>query len=162
MKVEHYQSQDQFPLLQLTYSNLFGACTGNEGNPQKIQTCDTRKGKDKLTIDLLINKPNCETLFRYNADGEISSIDKNEEIDRQLNDVLNLNMQTLKDNRKQVFLEVQKRVEVESNKYKIGSLKLKYFINERENWLNKTDNKYRPFCMVAIYYLTKKINQFSK
>ncbi|MGI4022525.1 MAG: retron system putative HNH endonuclease [Janthinobacterium lividum] len=162
MKIEHYQSQDKFPLLQLTYSNLFGACTGNEGNPQKIQTCDTRKGKDILTINLLISTPNCETLFKYNADGEISSIDKNEEIDRQLNAVLNLNMQTLKENRRQVFLEVQRRVENESSKIKTGNLKLKYFEEERKDWLRKNDNKYKPFCMVAIYYLTKKIKQYQK
>ena len=160
MKVEHYQCQDHFPLLQLTYNNLFGACTGNEGKPKKLQTCDTRKGNEPLTINLLTNAPNCETLFKYNAEGEISSIDDNDVINDQLTDILNLNMQTLKDGRRQVYLEVQKKVEAESKQLGTGQLKLKYFETERQKWLNRTDNKHKPFCMVAIYYITKKIRQF--
>jgi uncharacterized protein (TIGR02646 family) len=159
MKVEHYQCQDHFPQLQLTYTNLFGACTGNEGKPKKLQTCDTRKGNEPLSINLLTNAPNCETLFKYNAEGEISSIDDNEDINRQLNETLNLNMQTLKDGRRQVYLEVQKKVEAESKQLGTGQLKLRYFETERQKWFNRNDNKHKPFCMVAIYYLSKKIRQ---
>jgi len=159
MKVEHYQSQYGFPLLQLSYTNLFGACTGNEGKPKKLQTCDTRKGDEILTINLLTNAPNCETLFKYNAEGEISSVDNDKDINRQLNEILNLNMQTLKDGRRQVYLEVQKKVEAESRLLKTGQLKLKYFETERQKWITKNENKHKPFCMVAIYYLTKKIRQ---
>ncbi len=160
MKVEHYQCQYNFPLLQLTYTNLFGACTGNEGKPKKLQTCDTRKGIEPITINLLANAPICETLFKYNAEGEISSVNDDETINLQLNDILNLNMQTLKDGRRQVYLEVQKRVEAESKQIGTGQLKLKYFKAEKQKWLNRSDNKYKPFCMVAIYYLTKKIRQY--
>ena len=35
MKVEHFQCQENFGGLQLNYSNLLGACTGNEGKPKK-------------------------------------------------------------------------------------------------------------------------------
>lgn len=160
MKVEHYQSQDNFPLLQLAYTNLFGACTGNDGKPKKLQTCDTQKGSQPLTINLLAIAPICETLFKYNAEGEISSVNDDETINRQLNEILNLNMQTLKDGRRQVYLEVQKRVEAESKQIGTSQLKLKYFEAEKQKWLNKSDNKYKPFCMVAIYYLTKKIRQY--
>jgi len=151
MKVEHFQCQENHPLLQLTYSNLFGACTGNEGKPKKLQTCDTKKGNGKLNINLTSNAPNCETLFKYNPDGEISSIDNNEQVNTQLNDVLNLNMQTLKDGRRQVYLEVQKMVETDSRQLGSKQLKVKYFEQERQKWLNRNDNKYKPFCMVAIY-----------
>jgi uncharacterized protein (TIGR02646 family) len=159
MKIEHFQCQENFPLLQLTYNNLFGACTGNEGKPKRLQTCDTKKGNLTLTINPISNGPNCDTLFRYNSEGEIRSINDNEEINRQLNEVLNLNMQTLKDGRRQVYLEVQKRVEAESRHLGNKQLRVGYFEQEREKWLNRTNNKYKPFCMVAIYYLTKKIRQ---
>lgn len=159
MKIEHYQCQDDFQNLQLTYYNLLGACMGNEGKPKKLQTCDTKKGNLPLTINPVSSSPNCEILFKYAADGEISSIANDVEINRQINDVLNLNMQTLKDNRKQIYLEVQRKVEAESRQHITKSLKIKYFTQERNKWLNKIDRKHKEFCMVAVYYLTKKIKQ---
>jgi uncharacterized protein (TIGR02646 family) len=43
MKIEHWHSQDKHPAEQLDYSNLLGACMGNEGKRVKDQHCDTRK-----------------------------------------------------------------------------------------------------------------------
>lgn len=160
MKIEHYRCQYAHADLDLTYSNLFGACTGNEGMPKKLQTCDTKKGSDELTINLLTNAPVCESLFKYNAEGEMSSINDDGNINRQINTVLNLNMQSLKDARSEVYLQVQKEVEAASRKYDNKQLKLNYFIREKQNWLNRTGNKHRPFCMVAVYYLDKKIRQY--
>lgn len=159
MKVEHHQSQDSFEHLQLQYINLFGACTGNEGKPNKLQTCDTKKGSNDITINLVSNAPDCETLFKYNADGEMSSFDDNEDVNRQINDTLNLNMQSLKDARREVYLEVQKRVETESRRLGNKNLKLRFFEQERDNWLARTENKHKPYCMIAVYYLKKKIRQ---
>ncbi|SHN45729.1 retron system putative HNH endonuclease [Chitinophaga sp. CF418] len=159
MKVEHYKCQENYPELQLIYTNLFGACMGNEGHPGKLQTCDTKKAYFDLTINPLSLSPNCESLFKYNAEGEISSVNNDNEINRQINEILNLNMQTLKDGRREVYLEVQKRVEAESRKLTQKQLKLKFFEQERVQWLTKKDGKYRPYCMVAVYYLTKKIRQ---
>jgi len=160
MKVEHFKCQDNYGELQLHYPNLFGACIGNEGKPKKLQTCDTKKGNSDLTISLTSNAPNCETLFKYNAEGEISSINDDNDINRQLNDILNLNMQTLKDERREVYLEVQKNVEAESRQFANRQLKLSYFQQEKEKWLTRNDNKFRPYCMVAVYYLNKKIRQY--
>lgn len=162
MKIEHYQCQDYFQHLQLTYDNLLGVCTGNKGKPKNLQTCDAKKGNLPLTINPISNFPNCETLFKYNSDGEIGSIANDTEINRQINDILNLNMQTLKDNRKQIYSEVQKRVESESKKYNTKQLKIKYFSQERDKWLMKINGKYKEFCMVAVYYLTKKIKKCNK
>ena len=159
MKIEHFQCQDIFPQFQLTYNNLLGACMGNEGKPKKLQTCDTKKANNELRINPSSPHPNCETLFKYNADGEISSINDDEVINNQLNNILNLNMQSLKDARKEVYLAVQKKVENESKRLTNKQLRVSFFEQERNNWFIKTDNKFRPFCMVAIYYLTKKIRQ---
>jgi len=161
MKVEHFKCKDSFSELQLTYSNLLGACTGNEGKPKKLQTCDTKKGNStELTINPIARLPICETLFKYNAEGEISSIDGDAAIDKQLNEVLNLNMQTLKDGRSEVFLEVQEKIKVESKKFKNDKAGfVRHLEMEKKYWLNQSDNKYRPYCMVAIYYLNKKSRQ---
>jgi uncharacterized protein (TIGR02646 family) len=158
MKVEHYKCQDNFGALQLTYSNLFGACTGNEGQPKTKQTCDTKKGNVELSINPTSTLPICETLFKYNADGEISSITDNEDVNRQLNEVLNLNMQTLKDGRREIYLQVQGRVIQESKKSNKASF-VKFLAIEKAKWLERTDNQYRPYCSVAVYYLTKKIKK---
>jgi uncharacterized protein (TIGR02646 family) len=160
MKVEHFKCQDLHEILQLTYGNLLGACTGNEGQTKIKQTCDTKKGNSLLLIQPISSTPNCETLFKYNSEGEISSVDNNEDINKQLNDVLNLNMQTLKDGRREVYLEVQSKVETESKQYGNKQLKVKYFEREKTIWLNRTNDKFKPFCMVAVYYLTKKIKQY--
>jgi uncharacterized protein (TIGR02646 family) len=159
LKVEHFSCQAENEHLQLSYSNLLASCTGNEGQPKKMQTCDTKKANSLLTINPIANLPNCETLFKFNADGEISSIIGNAEIDRQINDVLNLNMQTLKEGRRQIYLEVQKNVETESKRFGSKQLKLKYFEKEKQKWLSYSNNKLKPFCMVAVYYLNKKIRQ---
>ncbi len=159
MKVEHYQCQAHFPELQLNYSNLLGVCTGNEGKPKKLQTCDTRKGNEVLTINLLCEVPNCESLFKYNAEGEISSANDDENINKQLNDVLNLNMQTLKDGRREVYLEVQRHIETEGRRIGNRQLRITYFEQERDRWLTLAENKLKPFCMIAVYYLNKKIRQ---
>ncbi len=156
MKVEHYKCQDNFGALQLTYTNLIGACTGNEGQPKIKQTCDTKKGNSELTISPNSTLPICETLFKYNAEGEISSITDNADINRQLNEVLNLNMQTLKDGRREIYLQVQGRVIQESKKSNKASF-VKFLEQEKAKWLERTENKHRPYCSVALYYLTKKI-----
>jgi len=155
MKVEHFLCQDRNENLQLTYSNLFGACTGNEGKPKKLQTCDTKKGSLDFSINPTSTAPNCETIIKYNSEGEIFT--DSEELNNQLKAVLNLNMQSLKDARREVYLEVQSNVEVESKKYTDRNLKTNFFEQEKAKWLARATNKHRPYCMVAVYYLSKKI-----
>lgn len=159
LKVEHLFCQADNQNLQLNYSNLFASCTGNEGQPKIKQTCDTKKGNSVLTINPISNSPNCESLFKFNADGEISLLIENADISRQINEVLNLNMQTLKDNRREIYIGVQRKVEAESKKLGNRQLKLNYFEKEKNKWLTRSNNKFEPFCMVAVYYLNKKIRQ---
>ena len=98
MKIEHWRSQAHYPELQLNYRNLLGACPGGKGQPPCLQHCDTRK-RDR---DLLWNPADAdhaiETRVRYLPDGTIKSNDRL--FDRQLNEVLNLNLAILKNRRK--------------------------------------------------------------
>ena len=68
-------------------------------------------------------------------------------------------MQTLKDGRREVYEQVQREVEAKSKQMTTKQLKLTFFTQERDKWLNRTDNKHRQFCMVAVHYLNKKIRQ---
>lgn len=157
MKVEHYKCQDNYFALQLNYSNLLGACTGNEGNPKKLQTCDTKKGNTDITINPTVANPNCETQIKFLSNGEIHSEDPI--IERELTEVLNLNMQSLVDGRREVFETVQRKVENESKKCAGRNLKTRYFVKELRWWLSRDNGKYKPYCTVAAYYLKKKIRQ---
>src|SRR5574343_337482 len=47
MKIEHFQSQSQYPQEQLTYNNLFGSCLGNMNAKAEFH-CDTFKGNKEF------------------------------------------------------------------------------------------------------------------
>lgn len=101
MKIEHWQCQTRFPLLQLAYSNLIGACLGGEGQPPSHQHCDTKKGDHGLKWNPANAAHAIESRIRYLSDGRIESPDQ--EFDHQLNSVLNLNHAYLRNNRKAVL-----------------------------------------------------------
>jgi hypothetical protein len=62
--------------------------------------------------------------------------------------------------RAEVFEHISSVVEVESKKQKDKKIKLRYFETLRSEWLTPDINgKLKPFCMVAVYYLSKKIRQ---
>jgi uncharacterized protein (TIGR02646 family) len=155
MKIEHWRSQDEFPDLQLDYNNLLGACEGSQGSPKHLQHCDTKKGNARLTINPLDNLKNCEDLIKYHPNGEIYSDDKI--IDDELNQILNLNMQTLTKNRKLVLDEVIQELISEQPKKDWTAEILNRKIQKLSN--KQKDEKYQPYCQIAIYYLKKKLSK---
>jgi uncharacterized protein (TIGR02646 family) len=155
MKIEHWCSQDKYPDLQLDYHNLLGACEGSQGLPKHLQHCDTKKGNETLTINPLENIKNCETLIKYLPDGKIYSDDKT--IDNELNNVLNLNTETLIDNRGIVLLTIVQQLTNEKPK---GDWTAAILNKKIQEWSNRNkDGKYQPYCQIAIYYLKKKLLQ---
>lgn len=153
MKIEHWQSQDEYPQFQLDYNNLLGACQGGHGSPMHLQHCDTKKGNTKITINPTDKNINCEDVIKYLATGKIYSEDR--VIDKDLNDVLNLNMQTLANNRKEVLEIVLNQLKSEYPKvdWTVAILNKKI-----QQWSNRQeDGKYKPYCQIVIYYLKKKL-----
>ncbi|MFO0756699.1 MAG: hypothetical protein U0359_09420 [Byssovorax sp.] len=51
MKIDHWRSQERHPELQLSWTNMIGACPGGEGQPGPDQTCDTKKGEHDITLN---------------------------------------------------------------------------------------------------------------
>ncbi|MCP2731692.1 retron system putative HNH endonuclease [Limnofasciculus baicalensis] len=151
MKIEHWQPQSSYPDLQLAYQNLLGACKGNERKPKNLQHCDTNKGESKITINPTDAK--CEKLIKYGSNGQISSDD--ETINQELNEVLNLNTETLTKNRKAVVDAVIKGLE---QKYPDKTWTVEILTKEIAKYtkLNQ-DSQYQPYCQVAISYLHKKL-----
>ena len=101
MKIEHWRSRARYPGEQLNYRILLGSCPGEEGKPMRLQHCDTRKGDMDLKWNPAAPAHHVETRVRYERDGSIHADDAG--FDGQLNDILNLNLPVLKNNRKAVY-----------------------------------------------------------
>jgi len=101
MKIEHWRCQSRHPNEQLSYGNLLGACLGGNGQPSHLQHCDTRKGDSDLLWNPADAAHHIETRVRYEPDGSIQADDA--VFDSQLDDVLNLNLPLLKNNRKGIL-----------------------------------------------------------
>ena len=99
MKVEHWQGVAHYPDEQLKYRNLLGACMGGKGKKLGGQHCDTKKADQDLRWNPADPEHRIETTIGYGADGTIQS--KDTTFDRQLNDVLNLNVSHIKNARKE-------------------------------------------------------------
>ena len=97
MKIEHWRSQERYRDEQLNYRNLLGACMGGEGQPPPKQHCDTRKGNRDLLWNPAELAHVIEAKVKCDLDGTIRSGD--ERFDNQLNQVLNLNLASLKNHR---------------------------------------------------------------
>ena len=151
MKIEHWQCQSRYPLMQLKYRNLLGACLGGEGQLPYLQHCDTRKQDLDLRWNPADTAHAVEARVRYLPDGTIKSND--EAFNTQLNEVLNLNLAILKRNRKRVLDSLlfwwrkqrkpvpRRRIERKLNEYAEGNSEL------------------TPYCQVAAWWLQRKLRR---
>jgi uncharacterized protein (TIGR02646 family) len=156
MKIEHWQSQSEYPAQQLVYSNLLGACRGGEGLHSDQQHCDTRKGNQALMWNPANPQHHIETRIYYKRDGQICSNDAtfNTELEKK---VLNLNVPELKNNRKAVLDGVTKWWQKTRDSQKSSPSRLQ--VEDKINaYLSKKNGKLNPFCQVAIWWLRKKLD----
>ena len=101
MKIEHWHSQAHHRPEQLHYGNLLGACLGGIGQPKKQQHCDTRKGDSSLCRNPADARHSVEEFVHYGSSGEAWSQDR--AFDRELTEVLNLNLPLLVRQRREVL-----------------------------------------------------------
>jgi uncharacterized protein (TIGR02646 family) len=150
MRIEHWNSQTGFPAQQLIYTNLLGACSGNEGQSKNLQHCDVRRKNIPLKINPTMS--NCEIIIKFKANGEIYSDDI--DINNDLNITLNLNYQTIVKNRQTVLDTVKKELEIHKRKWSKELLQ-----KEIDKWEGEYDDKYKPYCQIVIYQLKKKLTK---
>jgi uncharacterized protein (TIGR02646 family) len=153
MKTEHWQCQSGYPAEQLSYRNLLAACLGGDGQPPHLQHCDTRKGDRDLRWNPASPGHHIETRLRYELDGSIRSDDAG--FDAELEDVLNLNLPRLKNNRKGVLDAVlgwwrhEKQV-------RHGPVPRERFARERGHRRDGA-GEIEPFCQVAVWWLDQRL-----
>ncbi|MBL8170853.1 MAG: TIGR02646 family protein [Acidobacteria bacterium] len=152
MKIEHWQSQANFPEYQLHYSNLLGACHGGVGKPPKLQHCDTRKGDQSLSLNPANNDHDVERVLHYDNDGTIRSTDP--DFDREINQVLNLNLPLLKNNRKAILSRLIGEIS------KGGKWTNRQFEKKLVEWNGEADKDLlKEYCQVVVYWLRKRLRK---
>ena len=148
-KIEHFKPQTKNRDVQIDYQNLFIACLGGEGNKGKEQYCDSFKGEKKLdTINLLSN---IESSLQYSKLGIISS--SNKKINKEVEEILNLNNRILKKNRQQSYQRLIQNL----NKKGWTTQTLNHHILKYKKM--DSNGKYYEFCEMIVYFLTKKLKQ---
>jgi uncharacterized protein (TIGR02646 family) len=153
MKIEHWRCQARHPGKQLNYRNLLGACLGGHGQPALLQHCDTRKGDRDLQWNPADSVHRIETRVRYELDGSIHADDA--AFNDQLDQVLNLNLPLLKNNRKGILdavLDWWKR-----EKARIGGpVPRAQFVRERDKHI-AGNGELAPYCQVAVWWLEQRL-----
>lgn len=103
--IEHFRPKDKtkFPELQLEYVNLHCSCQVNTEKGEPLH-CGNSKGNwfdERLLISPL--DPDCESKFKFTFDGQILPFDEEDEVAKTTIDKLQLNIDKLKDLRKNVI-----------------------------------------------------------
>lgn len=158
-KIEHFLCQEDYSQEELSYGNMLLACLGNEGSPKRLQTCDTKKRNLNLTHSPCNQVRNIEDLIRYKPNGEIYSTDQT--FNTELEEVLNLNVKNLVDNRRVFYEEVQNRIRIEGKRQGSTALKKKFLESEKNKLLTLNDGKHLPFCMVGVYVIDMKLKRMA-
>lgn len=156
-KIEHFLCQDNHSYAQLNYNNMLLACLGNEGSSKRLQTCDSKKGNLNLTFSPSNQYRNIEDLIKYKANGEIYSSD--DTLNNELEIILNLNVNQLKENRRIIYEEVQNRIRLEGKKQGSTALNKRFLESEKRKWLNLNNGKLSEFCMVGVYVINQKLKK---
>lgn len=157
VKVEHWRSQSRFPDEQLDYGNLLGACQGGEGQPRSRQHCDTRKRDSDLCWNPANRSHAIEERIYYEADGSIRSDDA--DFDAQLDEVLNLNLQVLKNGRRRIREQVVHWWKTEQRRLR-GPVPRARFEKERERRVVGVGDL-EPYCQVAVWWLDRRLSAMS-
>lgn len=148
MKIEHWQCQDNFPELQLEFRNLLGACRGGEGRPEKLQHCDTSKANKPLCFSVCDPEHPVERQIKFLGDGRIEGI--NPDVNRALNEVLNLNESRLVANRRAVLEAFKQRLQTGEN---LDAAR------EIPRWNGALPGDLPEFAQVIVYWLNKRLGR---
>jgi len=135
----------------MDYGNMVICCPGAiTSTSEKLCHCDRHKGESPISFSPL--DENFISTLSYSGDGTIKSSDST--YDRELNDVLNLNIGILKANRN----AVRKELLGSFGKRKIRKSDLEKILHVYSS--KDAEGKRKEYCGVVINYITKKLRQF--
>lgn len=135
----------------LAYSNMILCCNGDIDGSKNFH-CDASKGEREIHFKPF-DAAAIATISYSSKDGSIKS--SNKSYDNDLNDVLNLNHPRLAANRLAVIKGLVKEMGRKTWKKKDIARKLKYY------YTRTAEGQLHEYCGVVIWYLNKKLRQFS-
>jgi len=163
-EIEHFYSQELHPDKVLQYNNMLAVCNGFYLENGKSEThCDkTKDGKvigTSVLRKLNPTHPLCEAQLKCSVSGDIKSINNDPDVEFDINDMLNLNAKQLKANRRLVIDVVARRLKELIKTVPANQPLRKTLLNkEIKYWLGEKEQKLKPFCQVAVWFLEKRMN----
>lgn len=158
-KVEHVLCREKHPEKEhsMDYQNMVACCPGrcHSGEPH----CDTSKGDRDLSFSP-VNSDIIDTLS-YKNDGEIVS--SRDDWNTEINVVLNLNQEFLKENRKYAWLGVIKIINKATPNRKralIESTLEKYKQRHPFSYKGKPTTAYKEYCGFICYMLERRLKGY--
>ena len=152
-RIEHIKPQSSLSReAALDYRNMVICCPGAMASTSEKEChCDRHKGEKAISFSPL--DQNFINSLSYRTDGSIVS--SNIVYDREINDVLNLNVGILKANRRAVREALIKSLE--KTGWKKGNIEriLRSFMQKDKNGMKK------EYCGVVISYLAKKLQRIA-
>lgn len=161
MKIEHYESQSDFPHRQLDFKNMLGACTGVIKEKEKTRLtehCDSAKGNEELQLLDPTDSKKIHFIkeLKYTKTGKIFS--NNTAVQKEIDEILKLNINYLKRRRASIMKETVDEI---IRKEKNGKMSKSFLINKIEKTNTPKAGKLFPFCQVIIYRLEQKLREMS-
>jgi uncharacterized protein (TIGR02646 family) len=149
-RIEHWHPQSQFPDESLDYQNLLAACNRNAGERSEKPHCDRSKGNTPISKNPANPHHRVEDLIHFKSNGTIHS--DNTTFDKEISDVLNLNLAFLIANRKAALDGFIAALP------KLGTLTPTELDRRLKQWNGENHNHVlEPYCQVVIYWLRKRI-----
>jgi len=164
MKSEHFEpkgGKDAVLAKQLKYDNLLAACLGNTDTEQE-KHCDSFK-LDKVLQGIpnpsVGGRRNFKPLFKYDVrvnqkEVVVLPIEENELVKHDIENVLNLNEQSLRSKRYSQWDSVWKLI---SNKN--GEMKIRRIEQILEIYTPANQQEYKPFCDFIASWLKEHLKQ---
>ncbi len=160
VRIEHWYPQnceidpEKGKKLSIEYPNFLGVCMGyiyidhdNKSDPH----CEANRGNILLTVDP--QNQNTVSKIQFTEIGSIFST--HEQINKDLDITLNLNVGILKEKREKVWKGIENAVLIKIKR----NPKINVLREELAKFKEKEDGKYREYCQVAIYYLQKELRK---
>ncbi len=157
--IEHYIAQttqeSKDKNLDTNYKNMLVTCHGNDKKDIENKHCDSSRDSKAFKYLNPLNK-SCERVLGYSNDGSIFCSDSShkKKIDYDI-EILNLNFQKLKDNRKSVIEGIKKAIKLERNRLKDKWSKEQFKKKALLKCEISSSGIFEAFVQVKIYELKK-------
>lgn len=169
-RVEHLLPLSEYKENAIDYHNMLGVCDGGEkvsGQQGKVLCCDAHKKEQEISLSPL-NKVHMDKIA-YKADGTIYTAPMDQDMEKDINEVLHLNGVRKKDGsfrdtatevvkgRKDTYERARRMMATLDKKGQCTSIMVKKIVDSLYN-----EDNYEEFIGVKLYYFKKKYDALVK